>query len=183
MAATTLDKISHDHNTDARRYVASLIAMGATRGQVVEKLRERFGVTISKRSVTAWRNNDDALIAQVEELAAAKADLDPADPRNPADLLPEPVDPCEVADAIYALHDEHPAWSRLSHRAQHDPDMDDDLAWNLLLEDHADDAAFEAACASAADGWDPAGYEVARHYAKQSYPTPERYAAYDRYFV
>lgn len=126
MADTTLDRISRDFNTDARRYVASLLAMGANRGQVVDKLREKFGVTVSRRSVTAWRNNDAELIALVDELEAIRRDLAPDDNRNPADLLPEPRDRAQDVEDVFALFDDCPAYAELCVRADHDPSFDVD---------------------------------------------------------
>jgi hypothetical protein len=154
MADTTLDRISRDYNEDARRYVASLLAMGANRGQVVEKLRDRFGVTVSKRSVTSWRNNDAELIALVDELESIKRDLHPDDNRNPADLLPEPTDPAQASMDLFGLAVDVPAFGVLMYRADHDPDFDSDHVHRVLTAGH-DDAAFAAACEVLIDGYDP----------------------------
>lgn len=152
MSENLLDKLDRDPG-GCRRYVASLLAMGATRGQVVNKLRDKYGVTVTTRSVTAWKNNDTELQKLVDELVAIKRELDPADGRNPLDHLPEPADPAEAVTDLFNLLDAHPAFADLSARCDLDPDFPDDAAREVLLEDHADDEAFEAACREHLGDW------------------------------
>jgi DNA-binding transcriptional LysR family regulator len=186
MADNLLDKLDRDPG-GARRYLASLYAFGASHEQAAQKLAEQFHVRApTSRTTGEWRRNDPQLRQMIEALEAAKADVGAdADPADVLANVPAPVDPCELATAIFDLHEDYPAWSRLSHRAFNDPDMDDDLAWNILLEDHADDGAFEAACEAAADGWDPLGYEIAKHYAKRAPDAalPEVAQPYAHYFA
>jgi hypothetical protein len=152
MTESTLDRLDRDPG-GARRYVASLLAMGATRGQVVEKLRDKYGVTVTTRSVTKWKNSDSELMKLVDELVAIKRELDPDDSRNPLDHLPEPVDQAAAVEDLFGLLDDHPAFADLSARCNLDPDFPDDAAREVLLEDHADDEAFEAACRERLGDW------------------------------
>jgi hypothetical protein len=107
------------------------------------------------RSVTTWQNSDEKLVAMIRELEGIQRDLAPDD-----DLaavlarMPEPVDRAEAITDLWIFLDEHPAYAELSHRAELDPDCDDDAAREVLLEDHPDDASFEAACRERLGDWD-----------------------------
>lgn len=152
MTESILDRLDRDPG-GARRYVASLLAMGATRGQVVEKLRTRFGVTVTTRSVTAWKNNDAELRKLVDELVAIKRELDPDDGRNPLDHLPEPTDPAEAVTDLFNLLDDHPAYAMVCERADHDESFDVDPIRVLLDGEHDSPEEFEARCTALVGDW------------------------------
>lgn len=188
MADTLLDKLDADPG-GARRYVAALYSYGASHEQAAQKLAEHFALARvpSKRILGEWRRNDPQLRAIIDELDLVKRDLTPD--ASPADVLanvPAPIDPCELSMAIFALHEECPAWSDLSHRAANDPDFPDDADQVALREGEGmSDAEFEALCRERADGWDPQGYVIAKHYAKSAPDAalPEAAQPYAHFFA
>jgi|ERR1051326_459218 hypothetical protein len=150
-----LDRLDREPG-GCRRWISQLVVVGgATRAQVAAKLQERYGVSVTTRSLTSWYANDEQLKALIEELEDVRRDMNPD--ASPADLLaavPEPIDRAEAVADLYAFLDEFPVYGELIHRAELDPDCDDDAAAQVLLEDHADDAAFEAACRERLGDWD-----------------------------
>jgi hypothetical protein len=82
-------RIDRQHGGDVRACITNLIVTGgATREQVVAKLKERYGASVSVRSVRAWSNGaDQQLVALIRELEQIKASLADDDHRDPADLL------------------------------------------------------------------------------------------------
>jgi hypothetical protein len=167
MAETILDKLDRDPG-GARKYVAALYSYGATHEQVAQKIAEKFGIRQpSKRIVGEWRRNDAKLIALCDELEAIRRDMSPD--ASPADVLaniPAPVDRGEAAIDFFVLMEQFPSFNALSVRCSSDPDFPDDTWLEVLREDHDSDAAFEAACASAAGDYDPMTAAVEDHFAK-----------------
>jgi hypothetical protein len=167
MADNLLDKLDRDPG-GARKYVAALYSYGASHEQVAQKLAEKFGIRQpSKRITGEWRRNDAKLIALCDELEAIRVDMNPD--ASPADVLaaiPSPVDRGEAVIDFFVLLEQFPAFSALSVRCSNDPDFPDDVWLKVLREDHADDAAFETACAAAAGDYDPMTAAVEDHFAK-----------------
>jgi hypothetical protein len=156
MADNTLDRLSRENNEDVRRYLANLIgAAGANREQVVKKLRDRYGVTVTTRTVTNWQNNDPALVAMLRELEDIRHDLNPGEGLDA--LLPEAIDPADASGDLFDLAVKFPAFGKLIYREgkrdEDDPAEDDVLVVLAAEHDTAED--FAADCARRLGDYNP----------------------------
>ena len=168
--ANTLDRLDAEHGGDARSYVAQLFVVGgATREQVAQKLRERYGVEVTTRIITTWRNGDKKLIALMEELEAVKRELQPDDDLGDVlSKMPRPVDPAQSASDLFGMAIRFPAFAKLMSRdgqraeennpaaelgfgfapsasAGAEDDLDNDVR-AVLAAGHETDEEFEADC-------------------------------------
>lgn len=143
MADNTLDRLDRDPG-GARRYVAQLFVVGgATREQVANKLRDKYGVSVTTRIITTWRNNDPELRGMMEELEAIKRDLSPGDETNPADLLRETVDPAEAVNDLLSACIRSPELAKLIKSS-----VSDEKVGAVLTAEHPTAADLEVACAT-----------------------------------
>jgi hypothetical protein len=175
MAAGLLDKLDHEHDGAARRYLASLYAFGASHEQAAEKLAQEFGIRQpTKRSTGEWRRTDVKLRQMIEQLEAAKADLAPD--AAPADVLanvPAPVDPAEATGALFDLANAHPAFAALLARPDDDEFDGDAAVSQVLAAEHDSDEALKPP----ARRWSVTGIPTPLSRARAPSPNPRSSSA------
>jgi hypothetical protein len=182
MAANTLDRIDATHGGESRRWIAQLFVVGeASREQVRQKLEERYGVSVTTRQITTWRNGDERLIALMDELEAAKRETTDDDTLA---KVPAPVNQTLVDQDFFSFANEFPAFAKLILRAveaeeEGTPtpaaldyygrrpaaadspaeDTDHDPYWadmsTVMAAEHETPADFSADCERRLGGWEP----------------------------